>query len=67
MNSLVKAEAVRCDRNSVTVDLCRGRRLSVPLAWFPRLLYATQAERERVTISSRAGRGDQPRSRSPVA
>ncbi|TDJ66993.1 MAG: DUF2442 domain-containing protein [Planctomycetota bacterium] len=28
------------------VDLADGRRLSVPLAWFPRLLRATPAERD---------------------
>lgn len=35
------------------VDLSDGRRLSTPLAWFPRLLHASPAERERFTISTR--------------
>jgi hypothetical protein len=33
------------------VDLADGRTLGVPLAWFPRLLRATPAERQRVTLS----------------
>ena len=32
------------------VELSDGRTLGVPLAWFPRLLDASQAERERVEI-----------------
>ncbi|WP_244537947.1 DUF2442 domain-containing protein [Mesorhizobium sp. YR577] len=35
------------------VDLSDGRTLSVPLAWFPRLLRASPSQREEVTISSR--------------
>jgi len=33
------------------VDLADGRTLRVPLAWFPRLLKATPAERNRVELS----------------
>jgi hypothetical protein len=33
------------------VDLTDGRTLGVPLAWFPRLLDATPAQRERVELS----------------
>jgi hypothetical protein len=33
------------------VDLPDGRTLGVPLAWFPRLLNATAAQRERLEIS----------------
>jgi hypothetical protein len=33
------------------VDLSDGRTLGVPLAWFPRLLQASPAERERVELS----------------
>jgi hypothetical protein len=53
MNSLVKANRVWCDRDSLWVDLSDGRTLGVPLAWFPKLLRATPAQRERVTISTR--------------
>ena len=33
------------------VDLTDGRTLGVPLAWFPRLLNATAAQRARVELS----------------
>lgn len=32
--------------DELTVDLADGRRLSVPLAWFPRLLQASPKERQ---------------------
>ena len=36
---------VRCDDATLSVDLADGRTISVPLAWYPRLLRATPAER----------------------
>jgi hypothetical protein len=45
------ATAVRFDDNSMWVDLADGRVLSVPLAWFPRLLNASAEQRAAVTIS----------------
>lgn len=36
---------VRCEDESLIVRLADGRSLSVPLAWFPRLLHATQSQR----------------------
>ncbi len=45
------AETVRFEDASMVVDLADGRTLSVPLAWFPRLLAATPEQRERVRIS----------------
>lgn len=36
---------VRCTDDTLSVDLMDGRTISVPLAWFPRLLRATAAER----------------------
>ncbi|MEC3951095.1 DUF2442 domain-containing protein [Sphingobium sp. HWE2-09] len=36
---------VRCDEDSLVVDLMDGRTISVPLAWYPRLAQATSAER----------------------
>ena len=33
------------------VDLTDGRTLGIPLAWFPRLLRATPAEREQVELT----------------
>jgi hypothetical protein len=43
--------AVRFDEDTMWVDLADGRTLGVPLAWFPRLLRATPAERQRVSLS----------------
>ncbi|MGH6769460.1 MAG: DUF2442 domain-containing protein [Xanthobacteraceae bacterium] len=43
--------AVRFDEHTMWVDLTDGRTLGVPLAWFPRLLSGTPAQRERVEIS----------------
>jgi hypothetical protein len=38
---------VRVDADTLSVDLMDGRTISVPLAWFPRLLDATPAQRAR--------------------
>jgi len=45
------AKSVRFDDNSMWVNLLDGRVLSVPLAWFPRLLHATPEQREACEIS----------------
>jgi hypothetical protein len=37
--------AVRVTEDSLTVDLLDGRTMTVPLAWYPRLLHATDAQR----------------------
>jgi hypothetical protein len=42
----VFAESVSFSEDSLTVRLDDGRALSVPLAWYPRLLDGTQTERE---------------------
>ena len=47
----ISATAVRFDEHTMWVELTDGRTLGVPLAWFPRLLHATPAERERVELS----------------
>ncbi|MCL0040090.1 DUF2442 domain-containing protein [Thermodesulfovibrionales bacterium] len=39
------AEGVTVTEDSLTVDLSDGRTISVPLAWFPRLMHSTQEER----------------------
>ena len=36
---------VRTDEHSLSVDLMDGRTISVPLAWYPRLLHATPEQR----------------------
>ena len=40
------AESVTITEDALTVELSDGRTLSVPLAWFPRLLHATLEERD---------------------
>src|SRR5260364_31651 len=52
-SSLIKAVNVRFDENSMTIALSDGRALGVPLAWFPRLLHASQAQRMQYRISTR--------------
>lgn len=37
---------VAVDDDNLVVDLADGRRVSVPLAWFPRLLHAATAQRQ---------------------
>ncbi|MBK8275591.1 MAG: DUF2442 domain-containing protein [Nitrospira sp.] len=43
--SLPVAETVTVTEDTLTVELSDGRSLSVPLAWFPRLVHATPVER----------------------
>ena len=45
------ATSLRFDKTTMWVSLADGRQLGVPLAYFPRLLKATEAQRERYTIS----------------
>ena len=40
-----RVKNVRIDEDSLTIDLMDGRAISVPLAWYPRLLNATHAQR----------------------
>ena len=54
MNILVnkpQAKIIRFASDMMWVDLADGRQLGVPLAYFPRLLHASPAEREKYTIS----------------
>ncbi len=39
------AENLIITDDTLSVDLCDGRTISVPLAWFPRLLHSTPQER----------------------
>jgi hypothetical protein len=39
------AEGVTVTEDTLTVDLSDGRTISVPLAWFPRLMHSTPKER----------------------
>ncbi len=45
-----RVDAVYFTRNSLVVDLCDGRSISVPLNWYPKLLKATQKQRSNWTI-----------------
>jgi hypothetical protein len=45
------AQSVKFDADSMWVEFADGRRLAVPLAYFPRLLHATARQRTNYTIS----------------
>lgn len=45
------AKNVEFDENNMWVELTDGRKLSVPLAYFPRLLKATEEQRRSYIIS----------------
>lgn len=47
---------VRVTEDTISVDLYDGRTITVPLAWFPRLLHATPEERGNWLVSG-AGYG----------
>ena len=54
MNTLIVepvARKVSFDENNMWVELADGRKLGVPLAYFPRLLNATARQRKNYTIS----------------
>lgn len=54
MNTLVSealAKQVRFDEDTMWVDLVDGRTLGIPLAYFPRLLNASPADRMKYVIS----------------
>jgi hypothetical protein len=44
------AQHVECTDDELIVSLIDGRKVSVPLAWFPRLAQASAAERSRWEI-----------------
>lgn len=50
-----EATDVTVTDDSLTVELSDGRTISVPLAWYPRLTYATRDERSRWRL---VGRGE---------
>jgi len=47
----ISATEIRFDDASMWVALSDGRTIGVPLAWFPKLLHATPAQRTGVEIS----------------
>lgn len=46
-------KSVRFDADSMWVALVDGGTIAVPLAWFPRLLAATPAQRAQIELSPR--------------
>ncbi len=42
--------AVRVTDDSLTIDLLDGRTVTVPLVWYPRLLHASERERDTFRI-----------------
>ena len=51
LNSEPRAERVRFDESDMIVELKDGRKLSVPLAYFPRLLHAPVNDLESYVLS----------------
>jgi hypothetical protein len=47
---------ITCTNDVLTVDLADGRSISVPLAWYPRLLHATPQQRANCRVAG-AGYG----------
>lgn len=48
----ISAEKVWFDDDSMWVDLSDGRTIGVPLTWFPRLLKATKADRQKYSVGA---------------
>lgn len=46
-----RVQEVRCTDDELVVSLVDGRTISVPLAWYPRLLHATPEQRANWQIS----------------
>jgi Protein of unknown function (DUF2442) len=49
----ISPKSLRFDDDCMWVELDDGRTLGIPLAWFPRLLHATKAQREDYELSRR--------------
>jgi hypothetical protein len=45
IDRIARAASAHCTADELVVSLRDGRTLSVPLAWFPRLLHASVAQR----------------------
>lgn len=56
MSTSVRARKLSFDRDTMWVELDDGRALGVPLAWFPRLMRASTAQRQNYRIG-RSGNG----------
>jgi Protein of unknown function (DUF2442) len=49
------AEGLTVTDDTLSVDLSDGRTISVPLAWFPRLVHATSEERNNWSLIGKGG------------
>lgn len=49
-SAALKATAVHVTDDALVVELADGRTISVPLAWYPRLLHGSAAERARFRL-----------------
>ncbi len=47
----IRVNDVHISEGTLTVDLMDGRTVSVPLAWFPKLLHATPKQRKNWKVS----------------
>jgi len=41
----IRVKRIRFTKNSLTIDFADGRKIMVPLAWYPRLFHATDKQR----------------------
>ncbi|HHB83870.1 MAG TPA: DUF2442 domain-containing protein [Devosia sp.] len=48
----ISAESVKFDDNQMWVSLSDGRVIGIPLAWFPKLMRASEKDRDAVEISA---------------
>ncbi|MBI9100031.1 MAG: DUF2442 domain-containing protein [Spirochaetaceae bacterium] len=46
-----RVKNIHFSEDSMSVDLMDGRTISVPLAWYPRLLHASKKSRQNWTIA----------------
>ena len=51
----VRAQDVAVTEDALMVELSDGRSMSVPLAWFPRLMYGTSEERSNWRLIGQGG------------
>jgi hypothetical protein len=47
----IRVRSVQIDDEQLTVDLMDGRKISVPLGWYPRLLEATPQQRRHYVVA----------------
>lgn len=51
--NLSAVEHVTVTSDALAVDLSDGRSITVPLAWYPRLMHATESERQNWRLISK--------------